>query len=29
MGQSSLMISQTLGYGGEAELIHRDNLVLL
>jgi glutamate 5-kinase len=29
MGQSSLMIAQTLGYGGESELIHRDNLVLL
>lgn len=29
MGLSSKNIAETLGYGGEAELIHRDNLVLL
>jgi len=29
MGQSSKLIAGTLGYGGEPELIHRDNLVLL
>jgi glutamate 5-kinase len=29
MGKSSKKIAELLGYGGEAELIHRDNLVLL
>lgn len=29
MGRSSSEIAVVLGYGGEAELIHRDNLVLL
>ena len=29
VGKSSEMISQLLGYGGETELIHRDNLVLI
>ncbi|WP_439100443.1 glutamate 5-kinase [Congregibacter sp.] len=29
MGLSSKKIAEILGYGGEAELIHRDNLVLL
>lgn len=29
MGLSSKLIADTLGYGGEPELIHRDNLVLL
>lgn len=29
MGLSSTLIADTLGYGGEPELIHRDNLVLL
>jgi glutamate 5-kinase len=29
MGLSSQRIAETLGYGGEPELIHRDNLVLL
>ncbi|MDB4476125.1 glutamate 5-kinase [bacterium] len=29
MGLSSKLIAETLGYGGEPELIHRDNLVLL
>ncbi|MDP5054973.1 MAG: glutamate 5-kinase, partial [Congregibacter sp.] len=29
MGLSSRRIAETLGYGGEPELIHRDNLVLL
>ena len=29
MGCSSSQIAERLGYGGEAELIHRDNLVLL
>lgn len=29
MGRSSDQIAQCLGYGGEPELIHRDNLVLL
>lgn len=29
IGQSSTRIAQLLGYGGESELIHRDNLVLL
>lgn len=29
MGRSSSEIAAVLGYGGEAELIHRDNLVLL
>jgi hypothetical protein len=29
MGKSSRLIADILGYGGEPELIHRDNLVLL
>ena len=29
IGHSSLRIPEILGYGGEPELIHRDNLVLL
>jgi len=29
IGQTSDMITKTLGYGGEEELIHRDNLVVL
>lgn len=29
IGQSSTRIAELLGYGGEPELIHRDNLVLL